>query len=46
MYLQDILAAPVRPLTSVPELQVLSSVKHGAYEPRGKYHLICVKIIL
>ncbi|VDK89410.1 unnamed protein product [Litomosoides sigmodontis] len=32
---KDILAAPIRPLTSVPELQVLSGVKHRAYEPRA-----------
>lgn len=44
IYLQDLLAAPVRTLTSVPESQVLSSVKHRANDFRGNYHYISVKI--
>ncbi|KAL3984781.1 Protein kinase domain family protein [Acanthocheilonema viteae] len=32
---KDLLAAPVRPLTSVPELQVLPGVKHRTSDPRA-----------
>ncbi|VDN94884.1 unnamed protein product [Brugia pahangi] len=31
---KDLLTVPVRPLTSVPELQIVSNTKHRIYEPR------------